>query len=169
MKRLIKLISMAMVVILLTIGLSGCFGNFALTRKVYEFNENFSNKWENQFLFMVMAIAPIYGAAAMADMYIFNSIEFWTGVNPMAMAPGNEIIKYSHENGKDLKIIISQNKIRVEDMQDPAKEMQLNYKPFEKAWYYKGETGDVKIAVLSDTKADFLLPTGKSVTVKKDI
>jgi hypothetical protein len=41
MNRIIKLTSIAMLVVMLTVGAAGCFGNFAATRKVYDFNQNF--------------------------------------------------------------------------------------------------------------------------------
>lgn len=63
---------------------SGCFGPFRLVREVYDFNlEATSDKWGREFLFVVLVVVPVYGFAAMADAIVFNSIEFWTGENPV--------------------------------------------------------------------------------------
>jgi hypothetical protein len=154
-----------MLAIILTVGVAGCFGNFAATRKVYEFNETFGDKWMNQIMFWVLNIVPVYNVATFADVVLFNTIEFWTGSNPIAMAPGEEVIKYAQENGKNLKITMRQNQIQVEDMDNPAEELLLSYKPLEKSWYFHSEEGLVKIATLSADKADFYHPNGKVLTM----
>lgn len=64
MNRIVKLTSIVMLVVLFTVGLSGCFGNFAATRKVYEYNKNFGDKWMNQIMFWVLNFVPVYGIAS---------------------------------------------------------------------------------------------------------
>jgi hypothetical protein len=64
---------------------SGCYGPFYLTRKVHQWNGEVSeNKWVVEAVFLVCYVIPVYGIASLADGVIFNSIEFWTGENPMA-------------------------------------------------------------------------------------
>jgi hypothetical protein len=46
------------------------------------------NKWIRWLVFLVISIIPVYAGAAIFDMVFSNSVEFWTGSNPMAMAPG---------------------------------------------------------------------------------
>ncbi len=66
---------------------TGCFGSFQLTRKVYAFNQTVSqDKWVQELVFLGMNIVPIYGLAAFADAVFANSVEFWTGTNPLASA-----------------------------------------------------------------------------------
>lgn len=169
MNKIVKLVSITMIMVLLTIGLTSCYGNFSATRKVYDFNGSFGDKWVNQFMFWVLIIVPAYEVAAFADVVLFNTIEFWTGSNPMAMAADEEIIKYAHENGKNLKITINQNHINVEDMDNPTEQLNLSYKPLEKSWYYESADGMVKIATLSADKADFFHPSGKVITMNKPL
>jgi len=65
--------------------LSGCYGNFSLVRKAYAFNKNVSrNKFVQEGVFLVMSVIPVYGVAAAADAIVLNTIEFWTGKNPVA-------------------------------------------------------------------------------------
>jgi hypothetical protein len=154
---------MAMLAIILTVGVAGCFGNFAATRKVYQFNEGFGDKWMNQIMFWVLSVA--YGIAGFADVVLFNTIEFWTGSNPIAMAPGEEVIKYASEDDKNLKIVIRQNQVSVVDLDNPTDDLQLSYKPLEKSWYYHSDKGLVKIATLSEDKVDFFRPNGKVLTM----
>jgi hypothetical protein len=63
---------------------SACFGSFNLTRKLIGFNRSVSaNKWVQWFVFLGLTIIPVYSFASLADMFFANSIEFWTGKNPI--------------------------------------------------------------------------------------
>lgn len=63
---------------------SGCYGPFYLTRKVWKWNGEVSdNKWVVEVVYLVCTWLPVYGIAGLADAVIFNSVEFWTGDNPM--------------------------------------------------------------------------------------
>lgn len=78
-----------MVVGLVALGmfLNGCYGPFYLTRKVHHWNGEVSNnKWIVEAVFLVCTWLPVYSIASLADAIIFNSVEFWTGKNPMADA-----------------------------------------------------------------------------------
>ncbi len=62
----------------------GCFGRFQLVRNVYDFNKDVSqDKWTQWLVFLVLTIVPVYGLASWIDALIANSIEFWTGENPV--------------------------------------------------------------------------------------
>jgi hypothetical protein len=65
-------------------GSSACFGSFQATKKVYAFNKGVGDKWVVEVVFLAMNIVPVYSIAAFADAVVFNSIEFWTGENPMS-------------------------------------------------------------------------------------
>lgn len=66
---------------------SGCFGSFQLTRKVYNFNKTVSqDKWVQELVFLGLYIVPVYGLAGFADLIFANTVEFWTGTNPVASA-----------------------------------------------------------------------------------
>ena len=74
----------------LPLSTSGCFGTFQLTRKVYKFNREVSpDKWIRELTFLVMVVLPVYGFASFLDAVVFNSIEFWTGNNPVLAARGS--------------------------------------------------------------------------------
>jgi hypothetical protein len=66
---------------------SACFGSFNLTRKVYAFNKSVSpDKWVQELVFLAFMVVPIYSIAGGIDVLIVNSIEFWTGENPVSVA-----------------------------------------------------------------------------------
>lgn len=69
------------------LGSSACFGSFNLTRKVWNFNKNVSpDKWVQELVFLAFAAIPVYSIAAGLDALIINSIEFWTGENPVMVS-----------------------------------------------------------------------------------
>jgi hypothetical protein len=78
-----KRMGMLAVAVALAFGVQGCYGKFALTQKVHKFNGSFGNKFVNELMFLVMYIIPVYGIAALVDAVIVNSIEFWSGKNPV--------------------------------------------------------------------------------------
>jgi hypothetical protein len=68
----------------LPLATAGCIGRFELTRKVYQFNREVdSNKWIQWLAFLVLNVVPVYGFAVMIDAIFANSVEFWTGENPV--------------------------------------------------------------------------------------
>jgi uncharacterized protein DUF3332 len=68
---------------------SACFGPFNLTRNVYHFNSGIkgsgevNEKWMKEVVFFGMIVIPVYMFAALLDAFVFNSIQFWTGDNPV--------------------------------------------------------------------------------------
>jgi hypothetical protein len=64
---------------------SGCFGEFAATRALYKWNSEVSpNKWLRWLVFLVLAILPVYGLFVLADAIVINTIEFFSGKNPVS-------------------------------------------------------------------------------------
>lgn len=66
------------------LGSSGCYGGFALTRKLYAFNSEISGKWVRWLVFLLFYMFFVYGFAALIDGLILNSVEFWTGKRPLS-------------------------------------------------------------------------------------
>jgi hypothetical protein len=67
---------------------TACIGNFALVGKVRKFNLDFNpGRWERELLFFAFYVIPVYPFSGMIDLLIINSIEFWTGTNPISEEP----------------------------------------------------------------------------------
>ncbi|HSB45422.1 MAG TPA: DUF3332 family protein [Nitrospira sp.] len=68
---------------------SACYGPFNLTRNVYHWNSNIkgsgevNEKWMKEIVFFGMIVIPVYMFSALLDAFIFNSIQFWGGDNPV--------------------------------------------------------------------------------------
>jgi hypothetical protein len=82
MKRIIQICSTFLIVVTLVTSV-GCYGSFKLVTKVYKWNGTIGDKWVNEVAFLALNIVPVYGISAAIDALILNSIEFWTGKNPV--------------------------------------------------------------------------------------
>ncbi len=111
--RIVAAVALASFLPLVTVG---CFGSFQAVRKVYSFNDEVNeDKWvkEGVFLLLNIPFVPIYSLAAAFDALFVNSVEFWTGENPLAAststgsgANGEIAIATRNPDGTiDLKIV----------------------------------------------------------------
>jgi hypothetical protein len=83
-KNLFKQVVVLLLVATMAMMSVGCYGSFNLTKKVYNWNGSLGNKWVVEVVFLACYVVPVYGIAGFIDVVILNSIEFWTGRNPMA-------------------------------------------------------------------------------------
>jgi hypothetical protein len=68
---------------------TGCIGSFGLFNKVLDWNKGVSgNKFLNWLVFLAFLIVPVYEFVLLADFLVLNSIEFWSGKNPISDASG---------------------------------------------------------------------------------
>ena len=63
---------------------SSCIGSFGLTNKLLTWNRSIDSKFVNELVFIAFWIVPVYEISALADVLVINSIEFWSGSNPVA-------------------------------------------------------------------------------------
>lgn len=63
--------------------LQSCIGSFALTNKVLSWNNQVGSKFVNELVFFAFWIVPVYEVTSLADLFVLNSVEFWSGNNPM--------------------------------------------------------------------------------------
>lgn len=94
-----KFLTLAMVLSLVAGStLTSCIGSFKLTNKLLTWNRNIDNKFVNELVFVAFWILPVYEVSGLADLLVINSIEFWSGSNPIAK--GKKVIE--GENGRYL-------------------------------------------------------------------
>lgn len=67
-----------------TIPLSSCIGSFGLTNSVLNWNKQVGSKFINELVFFAFWVLPVYEVTSIADLLVLNSIEFWSGRNPMS-------------------------------------------------------------------------------------
>lgn len=62
---------------------SSCIGSFTMMNKVMSWNNQVGNKFVNELVFFCFWIIPVYEVSFIIDIAVLNSIEFWSGSNPM--------------------------------------------------------------------------------------
>lgn len=65
-----------------TVTLSSCIGSFGLFNKLLSWNQGISNKFVNELVFIL--ISPAYAVCGVVDLFVLNTVEFWSGRNPVA-------------------------------------------------------------------------------------
>ena len=78
-----KSFAIAGLVLLSSLTYQSCIGSFSLTNKVLTWNNQVSNKFVNELVFFAFWVLPVYEVTAAADLLVINSIEFWSGNNPL--------------------------------------------------------------------------------------
>lgn len=73
----------AILLVAATLPLQSCIGSFSLTNKVLSWNNQVSTKFVNELVFFAFWVLPVYEVTSIADLLILNSIEFWSGSNPV--------------------------------------------------------------------------------------
>lgn len=143
--------------------LQGCYGNFNLTRKLYNWNGTVGDKYINSLVMWVMVILPIYGLAGFADFAIFNLIEFWTGSNPITMKPGEKEIRFVEKDGVRYMLTATPNRLDIARAEGDARASSLVFDPASRAWFAETGSGRVKVAEWADGEGrlmDLIHPDG---------
>lgn len=63
--------------------MQSCIGSFSLTHKVLSWNNQVGSKFVNELVFFAFWILPVYEVTSIADLFVLNTIEFWSGNNPV--------------------------------------------------------------------------------------
>lgn len=145
---------------------SSCIGSFALWNQLKDWNEGVGNKFVNEIVFLAFNIIPVYGVAYMADALVLNSIEFWTGSNPLADNIGKtKVVK--GENGEYL-VTTTKNGYTI-SKQGEDKELNLVYNNENRTWSadYEGECHEL-MTMNEDGTITVNLQDGNSVTILPD-
>lgn len=79
----IKIATAAVMLAGASLTFTSCIGSFGLTNKVLSWNKSIGSKFVNELVFFAFWILPVYEVTALADILVVNSIEFWSGNNPL--------------------------------------------------------------------------------------
>ena len=147
--------------------MSSCIGSFALWNNVKDWNTSATNsKFVNEVIFLALNIVPVYGICYLGDVLIFNSVEFWTGDNPIAKNVG----KTRDVIGSDGKIYAVTNLKDGYVFKNEAGEvLQFTYDKKERVWSIETEQGTVKLLRVNENNtAEIYLKDGKAMDITLD-
>ncbi len=138
---------------------TACFGEFQLTRKIYQWNESVvEGRFVQTLLFYAMNIIPVYGVGATIDFFILNLIEFWSGSNPMAMEPGESEEIFLTEDGVQYRLRATHNQFELLalDGDRAGEEQVLRFAPDSKTWYLECEGQSLALMQFEGEQSDLL-------------
>ena len=144
--------------------LSSCIGSFGLTNKVLDWNKGATDtKFINELIFLV--ISPAYAVCSVADLFVLNTIEFWTGDKVVA-----NVGKTKNVTGKDGRLYAIKTLKNGYEITDP--EGEKSYFVFDKknkSWSYSKD-GDIRelFSFNEDGSIQACLPNGEKMNVSAD-
>lgn len=56
---------------------SSCIGPFKVTKSMWSWNSSVGGKFVNELVFLALHIIPVYEVVYLADVLVFNTIDFW--------------------------------------------------------------------------------------------
>lgn len=142
---------------------SSCIGSFGLTNKLLDWNRNIDSKFVNELVFIAFWIVPVYEISAIADVLVLNSIEFWSGENPVADVGNVKTIDakngvYTVETKKDGYHI---------QKKGDEKAIDLVFNENDKSWSVETESKTTKLLQFKDNdEVVMFLPDGKEMNVE---
>ena len=160
------------VVVASTIAVSGCIGSFSLTQKVYSWNEKATDsKYVNSAILWVLGILPVYDVTLFVDFVVFNTIEFYSGKNPLAFTSPQKLEKVVTSNGKTFKVTMGNNAITVDRLDGSAavREFGLRYDSSTSSYFMDDRYGlSTKVASLDQSMLKVYAPDGSVTTRSLD-
>lgn len=165
MKVMVKFVTVAVLAMFLLVSQFGCYGSFALTKKVYEWNGKLGDKYLVQVAFWILNWLPVYSLAGTIDVVLLNLLEFWTGNNPLAMKSGDQIIKYAQNGDDSYKITMSKDNVKIEPMNSKEQGLELAFDHNTNAWYMNNGASQTKVATVDGNTMTLLYPDGRTMSL----
>ena len=144
---------------------SSCIGSFSLSNKLLSWNRSIDGKLVNELVFIAFWIVPVYEISILADILILNSIEFWSGENPVADAGTVKKI-----DGKDGVYTVETRQDGYTIQKEGEKEIvDLNFDKADKSWSVEANGESHKLLKFDgDDKVVMYLPNGQEMNVSLD-
>ncbi|GMU04367.1 MULTISPECIES: DUF3332 domain-containing protein [Corallococcus] len=151
---------------------TGCFGSFKLTQKIWQFNKGISgNKFVQWLVFLVFIVVPVYEIGTLVDAIVVNSIEFWTGGNPVSSVEGEDsntrIVKLSPTDTLKMSRDVESGVMRLELQREGQEPLVRYFEPLEDGMVARDEAGALLIRAQGqqDGAVKVTDATGTTVTV----
>lgn len=162
MKKLSNLL-VAVVIASMSLFMTGCFGSFALTKKVYDWNGSLDNKFVQEAVFLGLNIIPVYGVSAFLDAVILNTVEFWSGSSPLALKEGINKVDIA---GNELTILVDKNTVTLYNDQNSELAL-LTYSDENSTWYSTVNGITNKLMTIDGDNIQLYTSNGQSFSVNK--
>ena len=130
--------------------------------KLSDWNNNIGQKAVNELVFFAFWVIPVYEVSCLADVLVLNSIEFWSGDNPVAK--GKTVI-----DGQDGKYLVECDGkgYTIRSLNDGT-ETRLNFIEDERTWTVVTASGEEMplVTFVDDTHVSMPAGDGSFRTVE---
>jgi len=142
--------------------MQSCIGSFALFNKVKAWNDHVGDKFVNEIVFVAMWVLPVYELSFFADLFILNTIEFWSGTNP-ALSAETKVV-----DGKDAQYLVARDATGYAITNMKTKQVtRFNFNAADNSWSVENNGEEVKLfSFVDDTHVNVLLRDGSYTTVE---
>lgn len=167
MKKIKKTVFIVLAAVVLTTQ-SGCFGSFELTQSIYQVNKSVGDKVVQEVVFLAFCIIPVYEIGVIGDVLIFNTIEFWSGTNPLAMNEGETEIQFLQNEERLFQLTAMKNRFLIEvvEGEGAGTYLDLNYDPQTEIWAAHKDNKKIDMfKVLENNHAFIYQPFGMGKTI----
>ncbi len=166
MRRSFRLIAIVLVLCFAFCALN-CYGSYTLFHKIHRWNGTIGNGFVKSLVHLLLWIIPVYEVCLIIDWLLLNTLEFWTGSNPLAMAPGETETQIVMANGETYEITATMNRFDIRQMSgvNAGYTVALVYDPESLSWYIETQSQSVNVARMEqDGKdaANFVFPDGRT-------
>lgn len=144
--------------------MTSCIGSFALTNKLLSWNRSIGNKFVNEVVFFAFWILPVYEVSGLADILVINSIEFWSGTNPVASVGNREVLG---QDGHKYLVECDANGYTITD-EATGTQTRLDYDADQSSWSVTVPDGSSYelMTFIDDTHVSMPAADGSRVTVE---
>lgn len=144
-----------------SITFTSCIGSFALTNKVLSWNQQVGNKFVNELVFFAFWVIPVYELTCAADVLVINTIEFWSGSNPVTAS--TQVI-----DGKDARYLVQRDNsgYTITNLKDKSVS-KFVFDASDNSWAYEQNGQSHKMMkFVDDTHVQMITPEGDFKTVE---
>ena len=144
---------------------SSCIGSFALFNKVKDWKESLTdNKFVNELIYLAMWVVPVYESSVCVDNGLLNTIEFWTGNNPVANAGDVKTVK-----GEKGEYLVKTNADGYTITNEAGQEMTLKFDAEAQRWNVMNGNEAIELMTINnDGTVNMNLQNGTYMQVTMD-
>ncbi len=143
MKKRFVSFMLTLILLFSALFMQGCYGSYPLFKKVNKLVGDIDGRWGSTAVNVICWVFGVYGVILLVDLLVLNTVEFWTGSDPLAMNEGESEMQVVEYRGDLYRITATKNRFDVYCIEGSRKgqSASLVYDPETRVW--RGENGDV--------------------------